>query len=110
LTEKGRLFEQKIEAERDHLVRVREAAARRGGESGSGLGGNEGEGDESEGVSDDDENPFVGGGFENVDSSAMAALWTQKTIFNGMSTVSPRPHSCRYAATYAGIHAMRGMT
>jgi hypothetical protein len=36
LTEKGRLFEQKIEAERDHLVRVREAAARRGGEGTSG--------------------------------------------------------------------------
>ena len=73
LTEKGRLFEQKIEAERDHLVRVREAAARRGGESMSGLGKNEGEGDESEGASkDDEENPFVGGGFENAASLAMA--------------------------------------
>ena len=64
---KGRLFEQKIEAERDHLVRLREAAARQGGESTSRLGRNEGEGDESEGTSEDDEeNPFVGGGFENV--------------------------------------------
>ena len=40
----------------------------------SGLGKNEGEGDESEGASEDDEeNPFVGGGFENVASLAMAA-------------------------------------
>ena len=75
LTEKGRLFEQKIDAERDHLMRVREAVARRGGESTSGSGRNEGEGgDESEGISEDDEeNPFVAGGFENVASLAMAA-------------------------------------
>jgi len=73
-TEKRRLFEQKIEAERDYLVRVREVAARRGGESTSGLGRNEGEGDESEGASEDDEeNSFVGGRFENAASLAMAA-------------------------------------
>ena len=64
LTEKGRIFEQQIEAGKEHLAKVREAAARRGG------GGN---GDGDEGVSDDDDNPFVGGGFENVDSSPIAA-------------------------------------
>ena len=64
LTEKGRIFEQQIEAGRDHLVKIREAAARRGG------GGNSG----GEGGDDDDENPFVGGGFENVDSSNTASL------------------------------------
>ena len=38
------------------------------------MGKNEGEGDESEGASEDDkENPFVGGGFENAASLAMAA-------------------------------------
>ena len=72
--EKGKLFEQKIEAERDHLVRLREAAARRGGESTSCSGRNEGEGDESKGTSEDDEeNPFVGGRFENAASLAIAA-------------------------------------
>ena len=54
LTEKGRLFEEKIEAEKDHLAKVREAATRRGGVSREG-------GDESE-----DENPFVGGRFEKA--------------------------------------------
>ena len=40
----------------------------------SGLGKNEGEGDESEGASEDDEeNPFIGGRFENAASLAMAA-------------------------------------
>jgi len=73
LMEKRRLFEQKIEAERDHLVRVREVEARQGGESMSGLGRKEGEGDESKGASEDDkENPFIGGGFENTASLAMA--------------------------------------
>ena len=72
LTEKGRLFEERIEAEKDHLLKVREAAARQGGVSRS-TRRNEEEGDENEGVSDDDENPFVAGGFENVDSLAMAA-------------------------------------
>ena len=61
LTEKGRIFEQQIEAGRDHLVKVREVVARQWGE-----GGDEDEGDE-------DENPFIGRGFKNVDSSAMAA-------------------------------------
>ena len=76
LTERGRLFEQKIEAERDHLMRVREVVARRGGEHMSGLGEkgrNEGEGDESKDASEDDEeNPFVSGSFENAASLAMA--------------------------------------
>ena len=70
--EKGRLFEERIEAEKDHLLKVREAAARQGGVSGSTRRNEEG-GDENDGVSDDNENPFVAGGFENVDSSAMAA-------------------------------------
>ena len=48
-------------------MRVREAAARRGGESTSGEGGDESEGE------DDEENPFVAGGFENAASLAMAA-------------------------------------
>ena len=51
---------------KDHLAKVREAAARRGG------GGNSG-GNGDEGVSDNDENPFVGGGFENVDSLPIVA-------------------------------------
>jgi len=67
--EKGRLFEQQIGVERDHLAKIREAAARRGGGGNSGGEGS----NENEGVSDDDENPFVSGGFENVDSSNIAA-------------------------------------
>ena len=66
--EKGRIFEQQIGAERDHLAKIREAAVRRGGSGNSGREGS----NENEGVSDD-ENPFVGGGFENVDSSNIAA-------------------------------------
>jgi len=68
LTERGVIFEQQIEAEREHLEKVRKAAAsRRGGEERNGEVDGEGEG-----VSNDDKNPFVGGGFENMDSSAMA--------------------------------------
>jgi hypothetical protein len=44
-------------------MRVREAAARRGGEGPSGSGRNG-----AEGAEDDEENPFVGSGFENVAS------------------------------------------
>jgi len=69
LTEKGRIFEHQIGVERDRLAKIREAAARRGGGGNSGGEGS----NENEGVSDDDENPFVGGGFENVDSSNIAA-------------------------------------
>lgn len=84
LTEKGRVFEQKIEAEKDHLAKVRAAAAARRGEGvlevvGSGGSGRNAEGDESGGGSHDDENAFVGmckgGEFENEDSSATAASW-----------------------------------
>ena len=61
--EKGKLFEEQIGAEKDHLARVREAAARRGGGSGS-MGRNVEGGDEDGGVFEDDENPFAADGFE----------------------------------------------
>ena len=54
LMEKGRLFEEKIEAEKDHLAKVREVVTRQGGVSKEGS-------DESE-----DENPFIGGRFEKA--------------------------------------------
>jgi hypothetical protein len=80
LTEKGRIFEQKIEAERDHLVKVRETAARRGGVgtgSAGGLGSNVGESDETGGGSDEDDNLFIelckSGEFEGEETLAMAA-------------------------------------
>ena len=62
--EKSRIFEQQIEAGKEHLVKVREVVVRQGG-------GVNGDGDE--GVSDDDDNPFIGSGFENVDSLPIAA-------------------------------------
>ena len=49
---------------KEHLAKVREVVARQG------VGGN---GDGDEGVSDDDDNPFIGGGFKNVDSSPIMA-------------------------------------
>jgi hypothetical protein len=70
--EKGQIFERQIEVGREHLMKVREAVARQGGDRSTGGSGRSREGGD-EGVSDDDENPFVGGGFENLDSSAMAA-------------------------------------
>jgi hypothetical protein len=61
---------------------------------GSGGSGRNAEGGESGGGSDDDENPFVGmckgGGFENEDSSAMAASLD----------ASVRLCCCRYEVMY----------